>query len=266
MVTPSYNQASFLEQTIRSVLLQGYPDLEYIIMDGGSTDGSVDIIRKYEKWLTYWVSEPDKGQSHAINKGFEKATGDVYGWLNSDDFLMKDALGSVAGAYEASPDAGVWCGGCLRVRADGSSVWVRWPNRSDPEGIARWKENSFGQPACFFSRGAWDLCGPLDEELEYGMDFDLWLKLANKFALRKIDKVLAGEHAHGDAKTQRDIGQMYAVQYLLQIRHGHEAIAVEDMSEQINHYLETERKIGRIQSLPLVRFVLPMVRPFLRRL
>src|SRR5687767_11548136 len=84
IVTPSFNQAQFLEETIRSVLLQGYPNLEYIIIDGGSTDKSVDIIKKYEQWLAYWVSEPDRGQSDAINKGFEKATGEVFAWINSD--------------------------------------------------------------------------------------------------------------------------------------------------------------------------------------
>jgi cellulose synthase/poly-beta-1,6-N-acetylglucosamine synthase-like glycosyltransferase len=87
IVTPSYNQGRFIEETIRSVLLQGYPNLEYIIIDGGSTDNSVEIINKYEPWLTYWVSEPDRGQSHGINKGFEKATCEVFGWLNSDDYF-----------------------------------------------------------------------------------------------------------------------------------------------------------------------------------
>jgi len=137
IVTPSYNQGRFIEETIRSVLLQGYPDLEYIIIDNSSVDNSVEIIRKYEKWLTYWVSEPDKAQSQAINKGFEKATSEIYAWLNSDDYLLKDALKNVAHAYRASPKAGAWCGGSLFVTVDGKKTGVRQPpDRLDVETIA----------------------------------------------------------------------------------------------------------------------------------
>src|SRR5579885_3553995 len=93
IVTPSYNQGQFIEETIRSVLLQGYPDLEYIVIDGGSTDQSVEIIRKYERWLTYWVSEKDRGQAHAINKGFSSVTGELFNWINSDDLSYRSACG-----------------------------------------------------------------------------------------------------------------------------------------------------------------------------
>src|SRR5262249_7885222 len=98
-VTPSYNQGQFIEETIRSILLQGYPDLEYIIIDGGSTDESVATIKKYEPWLTYWTSERDRGQSHAINKGLAIATGSVFNWLNSDDLLLPSALAEIGGRF-----------------------------------------------------------------------------------------------------------------------------------------------------------------------
>ena len=96
VLTPNYNYGHYLEETIRSVLLQGYPNLEYIIIDGESTDNSIEVIKKYEPWLTYWVSEPDRGQTHAINKGLEKATGEIFNWINSDDILMPGALFAIA--------------------------------------------------------------------------------------------------------------------------------------------------------------------------
>ena len=105
IITPSYNYGQFLEETIRSVLLQGYPNLEYIIIDGGSADNSVEIIRKYEPWLQYWISEPDNGQTDAIQKGFSKSTGVVWNWLNSDDILEKNALQHIAKAFKNNPCA-----------------------------------------------------------------------------------------------------------------------------------------------------------------
>src|SRR5215510_8054358 len=104
IVTPSYNQAAFLEETIRSVLLQGYPNLEYVIMDGGSTDGTVEIIKKYQRWLSHWESGKDNGQADAIAKGFIKASGELGNWLNSDDVLLENALGNLASAFEHVPD------------------------------------------------------------------------------------------------------------------------------------------------------------------
>jgi len=260
IVTPSYNQERFVEETIRSVLLQGYPNLEYIIMDGGSTDGSVEIIKKYEKWLTYWVSEPDRGQSEAINKGFKKASGEIYTWLNSDDYLLEKALRNIALAYHTSPEAGGWFGGCLQVNAGGNTLLTRWPNRLDVEGLAEWSENGVVQPACFLSEKAWHNCGPLDEDLYYGMDFDLFLKIAKRFHIEKVNDVLAAAVVHEDAKTQIDTGQMYAIQYLIQIRHGYERFAIKEISQWINEYVELRKKLNRISRFPLVRPIMPIAR------
>jgi len=172
IVTASYNQAQFIEETIRSVLLQGYPDLEYIIIDGGSTDGSVDIIRKYEPWLTYWVSEPDRGQSHAINKGFERATGEIIAWLNSDDVYLQDALEQAAVAFE------------------NNETWMVYGDFEllDAKGIKGEQSRSFQfesflehrficQPASFQKREVLSKAGFLQEKLYYVMDMDWWLRI-----------------------------------------------------------------------------------------
>jgi len=265
IVTPSYNQGRFIEETIRSVLLQGYPDLEYIIIDGGSTDGSVDIIKQYEKWLTYWVSEPDRGQSDAINKGFKKASGEIYTWLNSDDYLLENALRNIAMAYSISPEAGAWCGDCMRVYADGKLLSVESPKRLELDGLAQWFVNHFSQSACFFSRKAWQECGPLDETLHYAMDFDLWLKIAKALSIKKVDDVIAADHVHKDAKTQRAWGQMCAEIILLQIRHGYEHFAIKDISQLMNDYFELNRKISRISRSPFLRPFRPIARIFWRK-
>jgi len=269
IVTPSYNQARFIEETVRSVLLQGYPDLEYIIMDGSSTDGSVEIIKKYEEWLTYWVSEPDRGQSEAINKGFKKASGEIYSWLNSDDYLLKNALRNMAMAYSISPEAGAWCGGYMRVNEDGKLLLAGWPKRLDLDGIAQWFVNYFAQSACFFSRKAWQECGPLEEDLYCAMDLNLWLKIAKVLSIEKVDDVIAADHVHKDAKTQREVGRMYAEIILVQIRHGYEGFAIKDINRLMNDYIEFNRirsRLYRISRFPLLRPMVPMARIFWKKL
>ena len=260
IVTPSYNQGRFIEETIRSVLLQGYPDFQYIIIDGGSVDGSVDIIKKYAKWLDYWVSEPDRGQSHAINKGFKIASGDIYAWLNSDDYLLKDALRNVAVAYYAAPKAGAWVGGCLRVDMNGKVLWTSWPNRLEVDAVADWLKNNYSQSACFFSKEAWQTCGPLEEDLYYAMDLDLWIKIAKTFSITKVGRLLSADHVHKGAKTQKDKARMYTEIFSVQIRHGYERFAMEYIRQWVNAYVDLQRKLGRISRIPFVRPILPVAR------
>lgn len=208
IVTPSLNQARFLEATIRSVLLQGYPSLDYRIVDGGSSDGSVDIIRKYQAWLSCWSSEADRGQSDAINKGFQATTGDILGWLNSDDFLAPEALAKVVAGFAAgtAADVGLPVGALVGAadKRDGAGE-VKYAVR--PGVIARdsllywWRGQNFLQPACFFTREAWRHAGPLRLDLDYAMDLALWLKMSERFAFRVIDDTLASVTLHEDAKT-----------------------------------------------------------------
>ena len=184
IVTPSYNQGHFIEETIRSILLQGYPDLEYIIIDGGSTDESVEIIEKYELWLTYWVSEKDRGQAHAINKGFAFASGSIFGWLNSDDQLLPSAVLAVSSTFDR--DQAWLVGRSIDIDADGDRV-REWCPETIPS-VAAWLSRlSRGvsyvlpQPSTFWRRFAWDACGPLDERLTYCFDHAFFLLLYDKY-------------------------------------------------------------------------------------
>lgn len=201
IVTPSYNQGQFLEKTILSVLDQGYPDLEYVIIDGGSSDNSVEIIRRYEKYLKYWISEPDRGQSHAINKGFDHVTGDLLAWLNSDDCYAPGALHVVAEMYRANPAAGAIVGAGDMVDVEGKVLFEATRASISLESIYNWFDEFFLQPSCFFRKDVWEACGPLDEKLEYAMDVDLWIKIARRFNFVTTGTMLSHSLRHMKAKT-----------------------------------------------------------------
>jgi glycosyltransferase involved in cell wall biosynthesis len=175
IVTPSYNQARFLEETIRSVLLQGYPDIEYLILDGGSTDGSVELIRKYEPYLTYWVSERDQGQADAINRGWRRSTGDIIAYLNSDDVYAPGAIQRAVEYLVTHPEAVAVIGGYQLIDESGKVLRVvpgaEFSLKSELRG------NSVCQPTVFIRRGPLFEVGLLDPVLHYVMDFELWLKL-----------------------------------------------------------------------------------------
>jgi regulator of replication initiation timing len=205
LVTPSYNQADYLETTIRSVLQQNYPNLEFIIIDGGSTDHSLDIIHYYASHLTAWVSEPDGGQSHAINKGMAKATGEILGWINSDDFLLPGALHHVAqalqGAIRKEAIAPAWgVGRTLMVEPSGQPTYCRMPLDITYEGVLNWLFHWFPQQSTFWTRSLWEQAGPLDESLHYVMDFELWLKMLKVVTPKLLPVTLASYRHHPAAK------------------------------------------------------------------
>jgi glycosyltransferase involved in cell wall biosynthesis len=184
IVTPSFNQGRFLEETIRSVLLQGYPNLEYIVMDGGSRDNSLDIIKKYAQWLTYWASEPDGGQSAAINRGLNLGTGLFAGWINSDDLLCPNALVQHASQVGFEPNT-VYVGYCVYVDQDSRSVSLHRGTVRSLEDLVRikkvWRAEAYkghiDQPAVLFPRGLAVAIGGLNGDNHYTMDYEFWGEL-----------------------------------------------------------------------------------------
>jgi len=202
VVTPSFNQGKFIERTIRSVLLQQYPSVEYIVIDGGSTDNTVDVLRKYENDLAFWVSEPDQGQSHAINKGLAKATGQVLCWLNSDDFYLPGTLMTVGKMLADGTGCYAIAGHCLKVYEDGTPpVFLegRFDNRRRM--LEFWKGYQMHQPTIFWRREVFEKVGWLNEELHLIMDFDYWARIAEHFDFIPVNQVLACCCYHAEAKT-----------------------------------------------------------------
>jgi len=207
LVTPSYNQAEYLEQTIISVVSQGYPNCEYIVIDGGSVDGSADILRKYEKHLAFWDSALDRGQSEAINKGFAKCTGDILGWLNSDDTLESCALFDVAAAF-ANKNTKIIYGDCRITDQQGNELKIIRPGPVSVWSLLKfWKENSIPpQPSIFFRSECLRQVGHLKEELHYGMDYDLWLRMADKYQFVYVPRILSNYRFHDKSKSASEGG------------------------------------------------------------
>jgi len=212
IVTPSYNQGQFIEETIRSVLLQGYPDIEYIIVDGGSTDCSVDIIHKYEDALSFWVSEKDAGQSDAINKGLRRATGSIVNWLNSDDFLAPGALRKIAEAFGGEDETlGVVVGIGHKLDANHNIFYSPLPERIDRESLLGWVDGwNFMQPACFFRKSLWDNRGPIRTDLHYCMDYAFWLKISKEYEFKILKEDIAFINSHPAAKTVAERKRLFA--------------------------------------------------------
>ena len=199
IVTPSFNQGAYLEETIRSILLQGYPDLEYIIIDGGSTDNSVAIIKKYKRWLTHWVSERDHGQADAINKGLASCTGEIFNWINSDDYLLAGALGKIATAFhEADAVAGV----VVNFNEEGFQKPLV-PLKLEAEKLvladptAQWH-----QPGVWMQRAKVIECGGIDASYDYSFDWDLTIRYLNLFPrVNYLSDVLVHFRLHPQSKT-----------------------------------------------------------------
>ena len=224
VVTPNYNYGHYLEETIRSVLLQGYPNLEYIIIDGGSTDNSVEIIKKYEPYLAYWESQPDRGQTHAINKGLEKATGEVFNWINSDDILVPGALLAIAQGIQ---DYDAFAGVVNNFDEAGNQEKV-FPQNITPEGLlTRFnttnkpskRDTVYHQPGFWFKTQYLKNIGNLNENLQIQFDFDRVVRYLHHYPkVNYSNQVLVNFRCHQEQKTApskvKQEGQ-YIVQSLL---------------------------------------------------
>ena len=201
IVTPSFNQAAYLEEAIESVLAQDYPDVEYAVVDGGSTDGSVEIIRRYEDRLAWWTSGADGGQAAALNAAFARASGDALGWLNSDDALLPGAVARAVTELR-EPTLLVY-GRAVFVDDAGREIFPLEARPFDVEAMVRACANHVVQPGSLFLRRAWELAGPFDEEAYYFFDFEFVLRLAQLApgSLRAIDDTLATYRVHAESKS-----------------------------------------------------------------
>jgi len=200
IVTPSFNQARFLEEAILSVLEQSYPRIEYIIVDGGSTDGSVEIIRKYAHRLAWWVSEPDHGQTDAINKGFARARGEIFAWLNSDDTYLPHAVTEAVDYLQSHPEAGMVYGDANLIDTEGQVIG-RFPARQTDYRRLRRGYVHIPQQAAFFRADLWRQVGPLDPTFYFAMDYDLWVRLAKIAPLHYYPRLWANFRLHEGGKS-----------------------------------------------------------------
>ena len=199
IVTPSFNQVQFLEQTITSVLEQDYPLIEYLVVDGNSTDGSQAIIKKYEKKIAWWVSESDQGQAEAINKGIKHAKGEIVAWLNSDDYYLPGAVTKAVAAFQNHPSFSFVYGDVLAVDADGCQINKLHYYQMDLIDLMRF--NIIGQPSVFIRREILNKIGFLDPSLLYLLDHQLWLRLAQQAPIQYLPEMLSAARFHSQSKN-----------------------------------------------------------------
>lgn len=236
IITPSYNQAEFLERTILSVLNQGYSNLEYIIIDGGSSDGSLEIIKKYKRYLSYWVSEKDKGQSDALNKGFAKAIGDIVGWQNSDDIYLPGALKEAVEAFSARPGVDIVFGNAFMVDKDEKLICEL---KFTPFSLMThlYEGMALSNQSCFWKRDLFKKIGMFDTSIQFSMDYEFFLRAAVMGArFHHVRRSWGAFRLHEKAKTSL-------------LRH----VSTADHANIVNKYGMNKRLEPYIKRLSLLR-------------
>jgi GT2 family glycosyltransferase len=231
-VTPSYNQANFLEQTIRSVLEQDYSTVEYIVVDGGSTDDSVGIIRKYADQFSWWVSEKDSGQGEAINKGLSRAKGEIVAWINSDDYYLPNAISSAVKIFEQNPDVTLVYGDMLAVDRNSQTINVLKYRQLSLEDLLCFQ--IIGQPAVFMRRDAYEKAGGLDTRFHFMLDHHLWIRMAQQGKILHVPQIWAAARYHAQAKNRR-----------LPVEFGREAFRILDWMKSQPDLAETVTGVDR---------------------
>ena len=203
LVTPSFNQEKYIAETVESVMTQGYPYLEHIVIDGGSTDGTLKILKQYPHLKI--ISEPDHGQAEAINKGFRLATGEIWGFLNSDDSLLPGALYRIAKEIDPKQGRHIVMGRCRFIDEHGHFIGIEHPSyfESHRRVLAIWKGHTIPQPAVFWTAKVWRDCGPMDEGLQFALDYDLFCRFSQKYRFHFIDQILATYRLHSGSKTEQ---------------------------------------------------------------
>jgi glycosyltransferase involved in cell wall biosynthesis len=208
IITPSYNQARYLEQTLCSVLGQDYPNIEYIVVDGGSTDGSVDIIRQYSDRLAWWVSEKDRGHADALNKGFAQAHGQILAWLNSDDTYYPGAITAAVLALQSNSDVGMVYGNA-DLTDEHSRIIGQFASRQTDYSRLLNGSVHIPQATTFFRADLWKQVGPLSLDLFFAFDYDLWVKLAKVSRLLYVPQLWATFRLHEEGKSVKDDDRCY---------------------------------------------------------
>jgi glycosyltransferase involved in cell wall biosynthesis len=220
LVTPCFNHALFIERTIQSVLNQQYPKLEYIVIDGASSDGSVEVIQRFAPSLAYWVSERDSGQSEAINKGLQRATGDVIGWLNSDDSLAPKALWRIAAAYQRWPEIDLVYGHSCLIDTEDRVIKRLLAVPTNARELIRYNRNVWAQPGTTWRRRLQEKIGLLDNDLHYAMDNDYWIRAALAGKIHCIPYHLANLRVHTSTKSNLFSERFKREQQLIDARYG----------------------------------------------